>query len=782
LAENPTSQADAEKGFLDAATDWLKEKTGYGDNASAQAAAAAASQKQTSQEESSAKRINDATTRNVVASRTIATQAAGLAYDTVDGVVKIYNDAITLANDENANVLQSILERYGGNVTKAYLIQGAELGDFNEGLAKQQIKIFNDTHRMFSETDLGGYFADIATMQRSAIAMQDSLALTTYNAAAEMTAETTENALRFQETMGYTSREVAGLLRRGYLVSGETSDKILHDITLHAGEVSKATGIPMKALSDDIKVVMMDMDAFTDMTVEGAARMTASLKQMGVSIQGFKGMMEPFRDFDTAASKMGDLSAIFGVQMDAMEMMYLASEEPEEFLHKMRDQLIDQGIDMENMSKTRQRALAATLGMGIEEAKTFMMTGERMTSQQDLMAASAEANAKTQGDAIDSLKDQAIPKTFSAAEIVNRKLGVQLSKNARHTLKMKNNMAGMVRQIEDATEKSENYQAMMAADSAIRKEMADKTLTAADAAALANQGGTSSAQSELAAQQQAAEKSRKSSATGLPTDESTEGAAEVEKSLYDQGVNWAKSTWQGFRDRTKVEAGASSTPKYSREIIEPGWVEIDKEAAVSGAKIGTSFATSLAGNPEKYKIMSNPFQQIEDGAKEAGKRTGDKFAGSMYETQQKAMTKVQTLQKKATTTLQKAWESSSAFIMGDDAKPKTYGDASKQHISPKSVAKPIADLDTEKVVEKIGAVSQKAELKSDQLTRVIKAAIIQGFNSIDNIGYDGDITLTMDGVKLIKSLPATELTKLIINTPISLDGAVRTVATEETGT
>ena len=111
MAENPTSQADAEKGFLDAATDWLKEKTGYGDNASAQAAAAAASQKQTSQEESSAKRINDATTRNVVASRTIATQAAGLAYDTVDGVVKIYNDAITLANDENANVLQSILER-----------------------------------------------------------------------------------------------------------------------------------------------------------------------------------------------------------------------------------------------------------------------------------------------------------------------------------------------------------------------------------------------------------------------------------------------------------------------------------------------------------------------------------------------------------------------------------------------------------------------------------------------------------------------------------------------
>ncbi len=40
----------------------------------------------------------------------------------------------------------------------------------------------------------------------------------------------------------------------------------------------------------------------------------------------------------------------------------------------------------------------------------------------------------------------------------------------------------------------------------------------------------------------------------------------------------------------------------------------------------------------------------------------------------------------------------------------------------------------------------------------------------------------MDGVKLLKAMPAVELTKLIMSTAVSVDGAVRTVATEETGT
>ena len=52
-------------------------------------------------------------------------------------------------------------------------------------------------------------------------------------------------------------------------------------------------------------------------------------------------MTNKFMNFDSAAQKMGDLSALFGIQMDAMEMTYLANEDQEEFLFRMREEILD---------------------------------------------------------------------------------------------------------------------------------------------------------------------------------------------------------------------------------------------------------------------------------------------------------------------------------------------------------------------------------------------------------------------------------------------------------
>jgi hypothetical protein len=190
-------------------------------------------------------------------------------------------------------------------------------------------------------------------------------------------------------------------------------------------EVGRATGIPFKEMSAQIVAVKLDMDTFTDITIEGAARMTASLKQLGLSVSSFKNMMQPFRDFDTAATKMGDMSAMFGVQMDAMEMMYLANEDEEEFLRRMREQLLDQGLDVENMSKTRQRALADQLGMGVQEMKMFMNTGQRMTDETEMQAATQEAATKTQADALKSLDENTVKIAKSTEELAKQVRGLQ---------------------------------------------------------------------------------------------------------------------------------------------------------------------------------------------------------------------------------------------------------------------------------------------------------------------------------------------------------------------
>jgi hypothetical protein len=184
--------------------------------------------------------------------------------------------------------------------------------------------------------------------------------------------------------MGVSIESVSELIANSFAQTGEASSDVLMEITNNAKAMGKAVGMPLKRMSEAIIDIKKDMEVFTDITTESAARIVGSLAQLGLGLQSFSGLVTGYRSFDQAADKMGEISAVFGVQMDAMEMMYLANENEEEFLNRFREQILDQGIDVASMSKTKQRALADQLGMSIKEMKMFMDTGTRMTSQEDL--------------------------------------------------------------------------------------------------------------------------------------------------------------------------------------------------------------------------------------------------------------------------------------------------------------------------------------------------------------------------------------------------------------
>ena len=225
--------------------------------------------------------------------------------------------------------------------------------------------------------------------------------------------------------MGVDIETVSDLIANSFAQTGEASTDVLMDITKNAKAMGKAVGVPLKRMSEAIIDIKKDMETFTDITVESAARMAGSLSQLGLSLQSFSGLVKGFRSFDQAADKMGELSAVFGVQMDAMEMMYLANENEEEFLNRFREQIIDQGIDVASMSKTRQRALADQLGMSVREMKMFMDTGTRMTSQAEKEIATQEAASQTSSDAIDTLNEGMVKVARTTEEIQSHIQNIQ---------------------------------------------------------------------------------------------------------------------------------------------------------------------------------------------------------------------------------------------------------------------------------------------------------------------------------------------------------------------
>jgi len=195
----------------------------------------------------------------------------------------------------------------------------------------------------------------------------------------------------FSKTLNIVESDVAAFLKRQYAYTGEASDEIIGKIGTTSKALAEATGISAHQVKEGIIAVMKDVDKFGNIGVDAAGRISAALGQLGVDFQSFQSLTDKFMNFDSAASKMGELSALFGIQMDAMEMTYLANEDQEEFLYKMREEILDAGIDVENLSNTRARALASQLNMSVTEMKTFLREGELAVDQVGLEEATSAA-------------------------------------------------------------------------------------------------------------------------------------------------------------------------------------------------------------------------------------------------------------------------------------------------------------------------------------------------------------------------------------------------------
>lgn len=189
-----------------------------------------------------------------------------------------------------------------------------------------------------------------------------------------------------------SEKDMGTLLRRQLAYTGEASSEIIGDIGKHADKMAAATGLSANALKAQIIDITADVQTFGNTGVDSASRMAAALQQVGLEVSDLKSMVDAFDSFDGAATKIGDLSSMFDIQLDAMEMTYLANEDQEEFLFRMREEMLNSGVDMENMSHARSKALADTMGLSVLQMKSFLDEGSLQMDQADLMQVSEEAN------------------------------------------------------------------------------------------------------------------------------------------------------------------------------------------------------------------------------------------------------------------------------------------------------------------------------------------------------------------------------------------------------
>ena len=207
------------------------------------------------------------------------------------------------------------------------------------------------------------------------------------------------------QSLGAETDQIAKIISRSIDQTGEASIQNFREIVKFSMAAQEATGKSGKIIFENFADIKADVQNFGNVLDDEATRIAAQLAEVGIRADTLGKLINKFSDFDTAANSVGNLTAAFGLNVDAMEMMMLANTDQEEFLMTMRSQFEEQGLAFEDMNLAQQKLLASQLGIGVEEAARLFDFDQDITSLEDLKAAQEDMPEE---DAFKLLKESAL--------------------------------------------------------------------------------------------------------------------------------------------------------------------------------------------------------------------------------------------------------------------------------------------------------------------------------------------------------------------------------------
>lgn len=205
----------------------------------------------------------------------------------------------------------------------------------------------------------------------------------------------------FQENFNLTTQQLGDFVTIEVARTGKATTTMMDDLKTFSYGMSAQTGISAKLIAKDTVNIVSNVEKFGNVTVEQAARMSTALKQLGVDYSQLDSMIGQFQSFDTAAQKVGELSAVFGIHLDAVEMMNLANTDQEAAMFKLREAFEASGQSLDDMNIAQKNLLTTQAGFTDVKQMEMFFSGQ-VDSMEELQAMSEEA--ATEEEAANAVK------------------------------------------------------------------------------------------------------------------------------------------------------------------------------------------------------------------------------------------------------------------------------------------------------------------------------------------------------------------------------------------
>lgn len=269
----------------------------------------------------------------------------------------------------------------------------------------------------------------ILTIQEQAEAMKAvSAQMTNFSDISKKIQPVIANQAGLFNRLGVSSQTTGEIIEIGMRQMGLSGKEALN-MQKQVAAAATTLGIPVSKMMDDFKGTMPKLAKFGKQAKKEFLKLAAISKKTGIGVDKLMDSMGKFDTIDGAAEAAGNLAAVLGLNINAMDMMSMSEAERAQHI---KEQLEMSGKQFDNMNKMEKMAAAEAMGMDVATFQKFM------EGKSDAMAQASEDAQKAQGD------EFKLTKLATASETAAQKATKLKEKQALLTKGQASAMGGLI--------------------------------------------------------------------------------------------------------------------------------------------------------------------------------------------------------------------------------------------------------------------------------------------------------------------------------------------------
>jgi len=334
----------------------------------------------------------------------VGDKAAVLALEGTLGVANmaksIYRESLRQAED------------YQDEIVREYGDISTQQETYGKSMAKLVFERQNALNQDFLQMEAGGVklmdvFANADEALRDAADIIGSLPGSTAQFTDELQTQNLSIIQLLKSAAGLSGEQTAAIMKIAKS-RGEDTKQMLADIGTFSKTLADKFGVDTKNVTRNVVEMTTNTSTFGKVSIEAATAAAVKFEALGVSVSDVSDSIgRSFGSFSGAADAAAKMSQVFGVNIDAMQMMTDVNSGPEGMIRSidtLRESLIGAGVDVSELSAPMRRLIKEMTGVQDDATIDSLFDPDRISIETDDILDSAKKAAEAQKDPIEALK------------------------------------------------------------------------------------------------------------------------------------------------------------------------------------------------------------------------------------------------------------------------------------------------------------------------------------------------------------------------------------------